>query len=77
MFVYTIDNTITGEYLEFDEEAEPFVRQCWEKVIADTGKMAVNRGKINLVLGRGLTYPRKSRAVSLGARFCIGRTRWI
>jgi len=46
MFVYTIDNTITGEYLEFTEGAEPFVRQCWEKVIADPGKLDKNANNV-------------------------------
>lgn len=33
--VFEIENTITRELLIFNEEAEKFVKQCWEKVISD------------------------------------------
>jgi len=37
----TIENTITGDLLVFNEEAESFVKQCWEKVISDPVKLTI------------------------------------
>ena len=37
----TIENTITGELLIFNEEAEPFVKRCWEKVISDSVTLTI------------------------------------
>lgn len=37
----TIENTITGDLLVFNEEAESFVKQCWEKVISDSVTLTI------------------------------------
>lgn len=37
----TIENTITRDLLIFNEEAESFVKQCWEKVISDSVTLTI------------------------------------